>query len=241
MHKTLIIFDVDGTLVYSDKLDSQCFADTYQTLYKRKFPSIDWRRYPHVTDHTIFNTVIHEHFGRRAEQEEIDHFQNHFVDLLRQNRIDRPEAFLQIPNARETILKLLEDEQFMVGIGTGGWHRPACLKLEHVGIPVEPLFISAADGKDTREAITEDVIQQAAAVHTIFHRIVYVGDAEWDVVTTRNLSMNFIGIRRDGDKEVLHRAGATTVLQDFSNQALFLRAIQTATPPINMPTAELFS
>ena len=51
--------------------------------------------------------------------------------------------------------------------------------------------------------------------------------------TTRNLAMNFIGIRREGDMEVLHREGATMVLQDFSNQTLFLQAILTATPPKN--------
>ena len=224
---------MDGTLVFSNRIDSQCFAETYETIYKRRFPSIDWSRYPHVTDHTIFNAVIQEHFNRWAEQEEIDFFQDHFVCLLERGRRERPEEFLQVPNARETILRLLEDGQFAIGIGTGGWRRPACLKLQHVGIPVEHLFVSAADGKEIREAITEDAIRQAEAVHDAFDHIVYVGDAVWDVTTTRNLSINFIGIRREGDVEVLYRAGATKVLQDFSDHALFIQAIRSATPPKN--------
>ena len=231
MKKTLIIFDVDGTLVYSNRIDSQCFAETYEVIYQRPFPSIDWRRYPHVTDHTIFNAVIQMHFNRRADLEEIDQFQDHFVGLLEQGRRERPEEFLQVPHARETILRLLDDEQFAVGIGTGGWRRPACLKLNHVGIPVEPLYMSAADGKETREAITHDAIQQAEVIHGTFENIVYVGDAVWDVKTTRNLSLKFIGIRRDGDFEVLEQEGATVVLKDFSNQPLFMEAIQRAVPP----------
>ena len=58
--KTLIIFDIDGTLVYSNKVDSKCFSETYQQIYGEPFPSIDWRVYPHVTDHTIFRlSLIH--------------------------------------------------------------------------------------------------------------------------------------------------------------------------------------
>jgi len=49
----LIIFDVDGTLVFSEKLDSRCFAATYQEVYRIPFPTIDWRKYPHVSDTTI--------------------------------------------------------------------------------------------------------------------------------------------------------------------------------------------
>jgi phosphoglycolate phosphatase-like HAD superfamily hydrolase len=233
LKKTLIIFDVDGTLVFSNKIDSQCFAETYQAIYKKKFPSIDWRRYTHVTDHTIFNAVIQEHFKRQAEQEEIDFFQDHFVGLLETGRRERPEEFLQVPAARETILHLLDQEEYAVGIGTGGWRRPACLKLQHVGIPVESLFFSAADGKETREDITKEAIRQAKAVHQSFDRIVYVGDAIWDVQTTRNLSLNFIGIRREGDVEVLLQAGATTVLQDFSDHDQFMKAVYAATPPKN--------
>ncbi|MEO1262396.1 MAG: HAD family hydrolase [Bacteroidota bacterium] len=233
MKKTLVIFDVDGTLVYSNKVDSQCFAETYQTIYKRKFPSIDWRRYPHVTDHTIFNAVIREQFDRPAEEKEIQYFQDHFVSLLEKGRQERPEEFMEVPNARATVLALLEDADFAVGIGTGGWRRPACLKLRHVGIPVEPLFMSAADGMETREDITHDAIRQAKEAHGDFGRIVYVGDAVWDVKTTRNLSLNFVGIRRTGDCHVLHELGAEIVLKDFSDQTAFLEAIQRATPPKN--------
>ena len=35
MEKTLLIFDVDGTLVYSNRIDSQCFAATYEALYNK--------------------------------------------------------------------------------------------------------------------------------------------------------------------------------------------------------------
>ena len=33
----LIIFDVDATLVYSNKLDSKAFAQTYEDIYQLPF------------------------------------------------------------------------------------------------------------------------------------------------------------------------------------------------------------
>ena len=72
--KTFVIFDIDGTLLYSNKADSQCFADTYEEIYQKEFPTIDWRNYPHVTDTTIFQTVIQAQFGRAVEQKEVEVF-----------------------------------------------------------------------------------------------------------------------------------------------------------------------
>lgn len=236
MGKTLIIFDVDGTLVYSNRIDSQCFATTYQSIYKQPFPSIDWRRFPHVTDHTIFKTAIKEHFEREVTEEEIHEFQNQFVGLLEQKRESDPGEFLAVPHARNAIVQLLDSPEFVVGIGTGGWSRPAHLKLRHVQIPVDELYVSAADGKETREAILEEVIVNATSHHSSFDKIVYIGDAVWDVQTTRNMSLDFIGIRREGDLHVLHELGATQVLQDYSNHDLFLDAIRSATPPIRLGT-----
>lgn len=43
--------------------------------------------------------------------------------------------------------------------------------------------------------------------------------------------MNFIGIRHRNDVAVLEAAGATAVLQDYRDLALFERLVEAATPP----------
>jgi len=230
MAKTLVIFDIDGTLVYSNKIDSQCFALAYQRIYGLDFPSIDWTTYPHVTDTTIFRTVIRQHFEREAEDSEMVEFQHHFVELLRERRISQPEEFFEVPHARRTVERLLEDERFIVGIGTGGWLRPAHLKLEHVQIPFESIVVVGADGHEQREGIIGQVVETVTGQHEI-SRTVYVGDAVWDVNTTRRMGMNFVGIRRKGDFEVLQNLGTGTVLQDYSDYDLFIKAVFEAKPP----------
>lgn len=218
--------------MFSNKIDSLCFSQAYEEIYALPFPSIDWLQYPHVTDHTIFNAVIQDHFGRQASVTEINTFQDRFMQLLETGRKQRPEDFLAVPHAKETVDWLLSREEYAVAIGTGGWYRPACLKLRHVKIPVESLFVSAADNQPTREDITREAIRLASDAHGVFEDIVYIGDAVWDVRTTRNLAMKFIGIRRKGDFEMLTKQGAQHVMQDFSDKELFLEALEKAVPPV---------
>lgn len=229
--KTLVIFDIDGTLLFSNKIDSQCFADSYEEVYGKKFPTIDWRKYPHVTDHVIFNTVIKEHFGRWASADEILSFQNHFVNKIEEKRVEVPHEFMEVPNAQNLVKKLLSDERFAVGVGTGGWLAPAKVKLKHVGIPHEEIHLSAADNQPTRVHIVNTSIEKAESAHGKFERIVYVGDAIWDVETTREMNIPFIGIRREADFEVLQSAGAELVFQDYSQEEEFFDAIFSAVPP----------
>ncbi len=230
MSKTLVIFDLDGTLVYSNKIDSLCFAQTYQVIYGKPFPTIDWTKYPHVTDTTIFRTVIKAQFDRDATDIEMVEFQHQFVALIEEKRKAEPHEFLEIPGARRTVERLLEDDRFVVGVGTGGWHRPALVKLRHVEIPVEPIVVVGADGHEKREGIIGQVMDTIAQ-HTVISRTVYVGDAIWDVDTTRRMQMNFVGIRRNGDFDVLHKEGTGIVIRDYTDYGQFLKAVAAAEPP----------
>jgi phosphoglycolate phosphatase-like HAD superfamily hydrolase len=230
MNKTLVIFDIDGTLVYSNKIDSLCFAQTYQVIYGNPFPTIDWTKYPHVTDTTIFRTVIKDQFDRDATDSEMVQFQHQFVALIEEKRKSEPHEFLEIPGAKRTVERLLEDDRFVVGVGTGGWQRPALVKLRHVEIPVDPIVVVGADGHEKREGIIGQVIETIAK-HTVISRTVYIGDAIWDVNTTRRMGMNFVGIRRNGDFDVLHREGTGIVLRDYTDYGQFLKAVEAAEPP----------
>lgn len=228
---TLIIFDLDGTLVYSNRIDSRCFAETYQSIYGKEFPSIDWHVYPHVTDTSIFATVIRQQFQREVELKEVDIFQEAFVALLRERREACPEEFRIVPGARDVVHRLHADSHYAVGIATGGWQRPACLKLDHVQIDRSPIFLRGADGLHRREDILGDVQQRALQAHPQIRKVVYIGDAKWDVTTTRNMQMDFVGIRREGDHGHLLREGAGHVISDYLNYEAFLNTVHQARPP----------
>lgn len=230
MKKTLIIFDVDDTLLNSMKLDSQAFSQTYHDMFGQPLATIDWSKYPHVTDTTIFNTAYKTLHGHLPSQETIHDFRNSFVDRIINNRKNQPESFHQIPGAKSIVNLLLASENYLVGIATGGWMAPAKTKLLHFGFSLNDIHDSYADDKVTREEILEESIRKASQNHEI-NRSVYVGDAIWDVRTTRNMSLDFVGIRFRGDSEVLYKEGAKVVIQDYLDRSKFFEAIENARPP----------
>ncbi len=230
----LIIFDLDGTLVHSDRRDSNYFAQAYESIYQKPFPTIDWTKYPHVTDTTIFQSVIHQHFERSPADEEVTVFQQHYIALLEAGRRQSPEHFQSIPGAQTMMAHLhAAPEQYRTCLATGGWQAPAAVKLRHVGLLSDRLGIHGADGKVTREAILNEAIANAGGPER-YTKIVYVGDAEWDVTTTRNLQLDFVGIRWRGDTAVLQEAGATQVITNFLDLDVFFQALQAATPPAEL-------
>ena len=221
-----VIFDIDGTLVHSNKIDSQCFADTYQTVFGRAFPSINWLDYPHVTDDTIFGTVFKKHFSRLATDAEKQNFQENFVANILAERDRRPEAFHEVPGARAMIASLSQDQRYRVGIATGGWQAPARVKLDFVGINFAEMPAGYADGNPTRPDIIRMAINQAKAKYGEPEKIVYVGDAIWDLTTCREMQLPLIGIRVKGDLDFFTERGVKFVFSGYQNLTAFKEAIE---------------
>ena len=224
--KTFLLFDIDGTLLFSNSVDSQCFAESYQEVFGQPFPSIDWRQYPHVTDHVIFRTVFTRHFQRMATGEERQAFEDHYVSRLQAERKKQPEAFQEVPGARDCWRQLEQDDRFVLGIATGGWRAPAQVKLQHIGIHPAPPYAAYADGMEQRDHILQAAIDLACAAHEISH-VVYIGDAIWDVTTTKQMNLPLIGLRRQGDEEVLLREGVKVVLSNYQDLTAFHQAVDT--------------
>ena len=222
----LVIFDIDGTLVHSNKVDSQCFADSYQAVFHQPFPSIDWVDYPHVTDDTIFETVFEKHFSRPYTIAEKQTFQKHFVDSIIAERKRKPAAFNEVPGAAAMIKELRKDNRYRVGIATGGWKEPAQIKLDFVGIDYKEIPSGYADGNPTRPDIILAAIKQAENKYGMPSKIVYVGDAIWDLTTCREMEIPLIGIRVRGDMDFFSDRGVKYVFSDYNDLLGFQQAIE---------------
>jgi len=227
---TLIIFDIDGTLLFSNKIDSECFAQTFLERYGVTFPSIDWNYFPHVTDHTIFREAYHEIHQQYPDNSEIEDFRKKFVERIQQARMKSPEAFMMVPGAK-SLFHHLETNKVALGIGTGGWLAPASVKLKHVNLYHEELVVSAADQKHKREDIVQEAIDRCEKKYGKTKRMVYVGDALWDIKTCRNMEIPMIGLRKDGDHDLLHGNGVSHVLSNYLNTDDFFLAVENAKVP----------
>lgn len=225
--KLFVLFDIDGTLLYSDKRDSRIFAACYEEVFGKPFPTIDWSKFAEVTDHVIFRTAFHDHFGAYPTEDERTLFEDQYLGALAQVRREEPGAYREVPGAAAFWRRMESRDDTLVGVATGGWERPASIKLSHIGLPASPAYAAYANNKFSRVDILQEAIDLAAADHEI-SRVVYFGDALWDLTTTRKMNLPMVGVRWRGDHHRLADHGHQQIITDYSDPTaleLLLKAV----------------
>src|SRR3984893_18913284 len=54
----LVMFDIDGTLTQTMKVDEECFVRSFKDVFGFADVDTDWSHYPHTTDSGIFHDVF---------------------------------------------------------------------------------------------------------------------------------------------------------------------------------------
>ena len=231
----LVIFDIDGTLTQTNKVDSECFVKAFKDVFSINILNTDWTNYTHVTDSGITTQLFQERFGRLPSNAELSLLQNHFVVLLQQSFRANPTVYGEVPGASMTLRKLQREEEWAVAIATGSWRASALLKLSSSGINVEDLPAAFADDALSREDIIKIASLRAKVLHgnREFKRVVFVGDEVWDAQAAKRLNLGFLGIRTDGDNMRLYLSGASEVLPNLKDYDRFIRALEAAKIPIS--------
>jgi beta-phosphoglucomutase-like phosphatase (HAD superfamily) len=78
----LVMFDIDGTLTETMKVDEECFARSFNDVFGFTDIDTDWSRYPRTTDSGIFHDVFTSRIGESPTAQEVSRFRQHFVQLL---------------------------------------------------------------------------------------------------------------------------------------------------------------
>ena len=230
----LIVFDMDGTLINTNKVDCECFVQAFADEFGITQINTNWTDYQHATDSWVFHEIIGNHLGRRPGHDDSIRFTNRFVGLLEDSFNADPGQFSEIPGASAMFAQLRQSGRWAVAIATGACHASAHFKLSKVEIDVANLPIASADDAFSRGEIVKLAIDRASQMYgqESFDRIVSVGDAPWDVSTARNMGLPFVGINGDQqDPDQLERLGAKHVLADFTDQVLFSDALEAAEVP----------
>ena len=234
MNSRLVIFDVDGTLTKTNKVDGQCYLQALADEFGIAGINTNWTEYEHATDSGVFPEIIREHLGRSPSAEDCRRFQLRFVSLLGESFLADPARFSPIPGASAMLAWLAQTSRWRAAIATGAFHPSAALKLQKAGIDPTKFPLASADDAVSREDILRKAVARASEAYEQerFERIVSVGDAPWDVKTARNLGLPFVGITGDQrDPDQLRRLGARHVLPDFTDLAAFHQALETAEVP----------
>ena len=207
------IFDIDGTLVESFGFDDACYISAIREVLGDVHIHNDWSKYKNVTDTGSLRQIMEENKIQEAGQ--VEEVRTKFGELIRKYLQNggkcRPKS-----GAIHLINKLLAAEDYGVGFATGGWRHTAKMKLRHAGFNLENTVLTSSDDGDERVTIMKKCLLQLGHC---FQRVVYIGDAEWDMQATQELGWHFIGVgaRLKGKCEFW--------VEDFSSYNTFIKML----------------
>jgi beta-phosphoglucomutase-like phosphatase (HAD superfamily) len=129
----LIMFDLDGTLVDSNAIDSQCYLQALVDVFSFDLDKIDrnWGNYPQITDAGILQTLCQTELGRDPTPGELYAYQQRFLELLIIAVSQKP--LQSIAGASEILDSLNADPHYAIllrrgsanAIATGEWKQTA--------------------------------------------------------------------------------------------------------------------
>ncbi|MBM4257065.1 MAG: HAD family hydrolase [Deltaproteobacteria bacterium] len=224
----LVIFDIDGTLTQTNRVDDQCFVRAFVDELGISGIDSDWSRYPTVCDSGITYQIFQEYFERKPRVDEMARLQKRFVARLEEAYQQEPGHFLAVPGAAQMLQMLKQDPDYRIAIATGGWQLSALLKLEKAQLDVTGFPAAFADHGMTREVILAAAMAMSRGVYhqAHFSHVTYVGDGVWDVRTAKTLGLGFIGVGQGEKATALRAEGATAIIQDFTNYDHFKEVLE---------------
>jgi len=224
----LVMFDIDGTLTETMKVDEECFARSFNDVFGFTDIDTDWSRYLRTTDSGIFHDVFTSRIGESPTAQEVSRFRQHFVQLLAAASLQSP--FAPVAGADRLLSRLTQGGSHRVSLATGGWRDSARLKMASAGMCFDDHPAATADDALDRESIMTLSMQRAAERYgESFTCTVYVGDGVWDARVCRSIGVPFIGIGTGSRATRLSAEGAVRVFPDFCDADIFLRSVDEIT------------
>jgi phosphoglycolate phosphatase-like HAD superfamily hydrolase len=208
--KNLIVFDIDGTLTDSVKIHQSAFITALQQLGVTEIDS-NFKAYKHHTDSYIAKVIYEKSTNLSFDEKKIAEFER----LLFENISHEP--ITEINGALKTIAYLEKETDFEVCYATGSLLKPAEYKLNQIGIQFSPKQLVASNSIFERENIVQTAIENAKEFYKIenFDTIISIGDGLWDLVTAKNLSLEFVGVG-SLNREILIENGTKIHLNDLT-------------------------
>jgi phosphoglycolate phosphatase-like HAD superfamily hydrolase len=228
--RKLVLFDIDGTLLWSDGAGRTAIRRALIDEMGTTGP-IDECSFAGKTDRQIVRDLMLAVQHPEAESEaHLDRICNRYTELL-ERELGTPNRDLKVyVGVRELLDQLGSRTDSVVGLLTGNLETCAELKLSAVGIDIAQ-FKVAAYGSDATDRGDLPLIAARRAERVMGRiprgeEVVILGDTPADVECGRGIGARAIAVATGPyDVEALRDAGAYAVFEDFSDPARVIQAI----------------
>jgi phosphoglycolate phosphatase len=219
MRPTVLLFDIDGTLVTTGGAGRRAISRAFEKLHGR-YDACDSFSLSGMTDRAIVRKALGI-IGVEARPETIDAVIDCYLSFLSEevNRTEDRHYFLHV-GMREAVAEARSRSGVAVGLGTGNVREGARVKLERVGIYDQFAFGGfGCDHEDRVELIRHGARCGARLLGAPLDecRVVVIGDTPKDVAAAKGIGAVCIGVGTGHfTPSALIEAGADFAFPDFA-------------------------
>lgn len=212
MAKSLIIFDIDGTVTESEYHHLEAF-ETGLDKMGIKTINTNWTSYKHITDHHIFKINYLNQFEKEPQSDEIGQLQNYIMQHL-----DGLPKMQEKKGAANFIQQIWDCDHWDLAFATGSLYESAIKKLSDSQIKFKPSIVIGSNQIESREGLVRAAIKAAKRLFQVsnYTSILSCGDGPWDLKTAKNLNIPFLGVGSN-NKIKLQEAGAIHHICNWEN------------------------
>jgi phosphoglycolate phosphatase len=228
MAATLVLWDIDHTLIETRGVGGQVYAEAFRKVTSRaleKMPELAGRTEPVIFREALKVNGISdgEDLYDQFAVEQARGYAEHLDDLRRRGRA--------LPGAAEALRELSRRGDVTQSVLTGNTRPSAEIKLRAFGLDRYLDFDIGAYGTDddiraNLVAIARQCAEQAHGHHFDNGQTVLIGDTPNDVTAAQESGARIIAVATGRDTaDDLTEAGADTVLDDLTDTSAVLTAI----------------
>lgn len=216
---TVLLFDVDGTLIDSGGVGRWAMEEAFASVYGREEACLSFA-FDGMTDYAIARQGILA-LGleplRHLLEQLIEIYLKFLEEALATGHLQLPSI---LPEMKE-VVRRARDLGMAVGLGTGNVFRGARLKLESVHFFEDFVFGGFGNDSEIRSELIQIGARRGAAQLQMpleNCRIVVIGDTPHDVRAAQAIGAECIGVGTGRfSPEILMQAGATFAIPNFNH------------------------
>ena len=234
--KKLVLFDLDGTLVYTGQAGRSALIAAIKTLYGIT-PKFEHGLISGRTDTDNFSLVYELVKHKKATPAEIKKIHAKYLEFLpiEVKKSVKNKSYKLVPGIKKLLERISKEKEIALGLGTGNIEQGAVIKLEPSGLL--PYFTFGGYGEDghTREQMLQAAVKRAEKKFKqkfTADQVYVVGDTHRDVLAAKACGFHSAAVLCGfGDVTRLRQAAAELELKDFTDLTTFCVWLGISTDP----------
>ena len=224
---TVLLFDIDGTLVLTGGAGQRAMAHAFEDLFA---VTDAFRDIPMAgrTDTWILSSAAAAH---GIASSELAGFHDAYLAHLERELNSPNPRKMMMPGIRPLLDKLASRDDTYLALLTGNYQKAARLKLEHFDLwRYFPCGAFADDGSDRNSSLPKALARIRGCGGPAVHAAdaIVIGDTPHDVACAQAAGARCIGVATGGyTVQQLRDCGAEIVFEDLSDTDAFLKLLAT--------------